>query len=55
MYPKYNKYKYLPFVQPTFTGLYCDYEDEINYMQLITDEYAEFSQEVAYSVPLHYL
>ena len=55
LYPNYNKYKYLPFVQPTFTQLYCDYEDEIDYMQYITDEYAEYSAEVQTSVPLHYV
>ena len=55
MYPRYDKDKYYPFVQPTFTGLYCDYDDEIDYMQLIDDSYGEYSQEVQSSIPLHYV
>jgi len=58
IYPRYNKDKYFPFVMPTFTGLYCDYDDyyeELDHLQYIDDRYAEYNEEVAYSVPLHWV
>ena len=55
MFPRYDKDKYYPFVQVTYTGLYCEYEDEVDLLQYVDDRYAEFSEEVAYSVPLHWV